>query len=166
MWKSRWPSWVPRPNEPCGFRVDVKQHWTMHTHWSQFVPNMSTQHPRTLSFISSPSTVRPEQVSRFGAAVRRYSREAAKQKDLGSTPLRLSSVFKQLVICRHCLVTLSLTVNETLKWLSSLPSLMQELFWWWQCSDRYIISLFRHLHTPLSPFFPSLISLSCGFCGR
>ena len=22
--------------------VDVKQHWTMHTHWSQFVPNMST----------------------------------------------------------------------------------------------------------------------------
>ena len=29
--------------------VDVKQHWTMHTHWSQFVPNMSTRHPRTLS---------------------------------------------------------------------------------------------------------------------
>ena len=22
--------------------VDVKQHWTMPTHWSQFVPNMST----------------------------------------------------------------------------------------------------------------------------
>ena len=26
-------------------------------------------------------------------------------------------------------VTLSLTVNETLKWLSSLPTLMQESFW-------------------------------------
>ena len=33
--------------------VDVKQHWTMHTHWSQFVPNMSTRHPRTLSSTSS-----------------------------------------------------------------------------------------------------------------
>ena len=35
---------------------------------------------------------------------------------------------------------------------------MQELFWLWQCSDRYIISLFPHLHTS-SPFSPSLISL-------
>ena len=33
---------------------------------------------------------------------------------------------------------------------------MQESFWWWQCSDWYIISLFPHLHTPFSP---SLISL-------
>ena len=33
------------------------------------------------------------------------------------------------------------------KWLSSLPIVvMQELFWWWQCSDRYIIpSLFPYL---------------------
>ena len=55
-------------------------------------------------------------------------------------------------------VTLSLTIDETLKWLSSLPILMQESFWWWQCSDRYILSLFPYLHTP-SPFSPSLISL-------
>ena len=48
--------------------------------------------------------------------------------------------------------------TETLKWLSSLPILMQESFWWWQCSDRYIISLSPHLHTPFSPFSPSLIS--------
>ena len=34
--------------------------------------------------------------------------------------------------------------------------LMQKSFWWCQCSDRYIISLFPHLHTPFSP---SLISL-------
>ena len=33
---------------------------------------------------------------------------------------------------------------------------MQESFWWRQCSDRYIISLFPILHTPFSP---SLISL-------
>ena len=40
--------------------VDVKQHWTMPTHWSQFVPNMSTRHPRTLISTSSSSS------SRFG----------------------------------------------------------------------------------------------------
>ena len=43
--------------------------------------------------------------------------------------------------------------------LSSLPTLMQKSFWWWQCSDRYIISLFPHLYTPFPPFSPSLISL-------
>ena len=33
---------------------------------------------------------------------------------------------------------------------------MQEWFWWWQCSDRHIIPLFPHTHTP----FPlSLMSL-------
>ena len=47
--------------------------------------------------------------------------------------------------------------TETLKWFSSLPILMQKSFWWWQCSDRYIISLFFHLHT-LPPPSPSLIS--------
>ena len=48
--------------------------------------------------------------------------------------------------------------TETLKWLSSLPILMQKSFWWWQCSDRFIISLSPHLHTPFPPFSPSLIS--------
>ena len=48
--------------------------------------------------------------------------------------------------------------TETLKWLSSLPILMQESFWWWQCSDRYVISLSPHLHTPFPPCSPSLIS--------
>ena len=84
-------------------------------------------------------------VSRFGLAVRR---SAGKQRDLGSNPLRLSFLFKKVVVCGHCLVTLSLTINETLKWLSSLPILLQ----WWQYSDRYIIS-------PFPPFSPSLISL-------
>ena len=46
--------------------------------------------------------------------------------------------------------------TEILKWLSSLPILMHESFWWWQCSDRYIISLYPHLHTPFSPFLTSL----------
>ena len=29
----------------------------------------------------------------------------------------------KVVVCGHCLGTLSLTINETLKWLSSLPGL-------------------------------------------
>ena len=63
------------------------------------------------------------------------------------------------MVCGHCLVTLSITSYWNIKWLSSLPTLMQESFWWWQCSDRYIISLFSHLHTHFPPFSPSLISL-------
>ena len=61
------------------------------------------------------------------------------------------------MVCRHCLVTLPLTINDALKWLSSLPILMQESFWWGQCSDRYMISLFPHLHTPFPtpPFLPN-----------
>ena len=58
-------------------------------------------------------------------------------------------------------MTLSLTINETLKWLSSLPIVKRESLWWWECSDRYIISLFLspHLHIyPHPPFPPSLIS--------
>ena len=43
---------------------------------------------------------------------------SGKQKGLGSTPLRLSFLFRKVVVCGHCLVTLSLTINETLKWLS------------------------------------------------
>ena len=58
-------------------------------------------------------------VSRFGLALRR---EAGKQRDPGSNPLRLSFSSK-VVVCGHGLVTLSLIVNETLKWLSSLPTI-------------------------------------------
>ena len=70
---------------------------------------------------------RARQVSRFGLAVRR---QAGKQKGLGSIPLRLSLLFRKVVVCGHCLVTLSLTINKTLKWLSSLLVLMQESFRW------------------------------------
>ena len=66
-------------------------------------------------------------VSRFGPAVKR---QPGKQKGLGSIPLRLSFLFKKGVVCGHCLVTLSLTINETVKWFSSPPILMQESFWW------------------------------------
>ena len=53
-------------------------------------------------------------------------------------------------------VTLSLT---TLKWLSSLPILMQESFWWWQCSDRYVTSILPPPPPPPTPSpRPSIIS--------
>ena len=61
-----------------------------------------------------------------------------------------------IVVGGHCLVTLSLTINQTLKWIWSLPILMQESFWWWQCSDRYIIYLYLHLCTPFLPPPPTL----------
>ena len=68
-----------------------------------------------------------------------------------------SPFYSIAVVSGHCLVILSLTINEIFKWLSSWPILLQKSFWWWQCSDTYIISLFPHLHTPPHP--PSLISL-------
>jgi len=47
-------------------------------------------------------------MSRFGLAVKRL----ACRQDLGSIPFRLSFFFKKVVVCGHCLVTLSLTINE------------------------------------------------------
>ena len=62
---------------------------------------------------------------------------------------RLSVFIKKVVVCGHSLVvTLSLTIDETLKWLSSL----QESFWWWQCSDRYM-SLCQKVLSEDHPFF-------------
>ena len=61
-------------------------------------------------------------VSRRGLAVRRL---AGKQKDLGSNRFgSLSLLFKNCgVWTLSC--DLALTVNETLKWLTQLPTLMQ-----------------------------------------
>ena len=65
-----------------------------------------------------------------------------------------------VVVCGHGLVTLSLTMNETLKWLSSLPILMQIIL---------VVSVAIGIYTlplppppyplPFPPFSPSLISL-------
>ena len=63
-------------------------------------------------------------VNWFGLEVRLVSKGTSVRIRFGS---HLSS---KVVVCGHCLVTLSLTINETLKWLSSLPTLMQKSFWW------------------------------------
>ena len=41
----------------------------------------------------------------------KIKRGAERQKGLGSIPLRLSFLFKKVVVCGHNLVTLSLTNN-------------------------------------------------------
>ena len=53
----------------------------------------------------------------FGLAVWRY---AGKQKGFGLIPLPPSFLFtEKVVVCGHCLTTLSLTINSTLKRLPS-----------------------------------------------
>ena len=42
---------------------------------------------------------------------------AGRQKGLGLIPLRFSLLFRKVVVCGHSRVTLSITVNGTLKWL-------------------------------------------------
>ena len=60
-----------------------------------------------------PSDETKNLVSRFGLAVSRGT----------SVRIRFGSpVSSKVVVCGHCLVTLSFTINETLKWFSSLPS--------------------------------------------
>ena len=63
-------------------------------------------------------------VSRFGLVVKLVSRRT-------SVRFRFGFPFSsKVVVCGHCLVTLSLAINKTVKWLSSLPILTQESFWW------------------------------------
>ena len=83
-------------------------------------------------------------VSRFGLAVRR-----SLVSGRTSVRYRFGSPFfsKRLWFVDTVLWLCPSLSTETLKWLSSLPILMQESFWWCQCIYIYIIS---HV-IPLSP---------------
>ena len=100
-------------------------------------------------------------MNRFGLAVRR--RPAGKRKDLGSIPA--SALLSHQKGCGFWTLSCDLYPSlptEILKWLSSLPILMHKSFWWY--SNRYMISLSPHLHTPaFPPFSPSLISCKVSF---
>ena len=94
-------------------------------------------------------------VSRFGLAVRRL---AGTRKDFGLIPLRLSLLFKKVVVCGHCLVTLSITSYWNIKMALIAAHLNAGIILMVTCSNRYITSLFTHLHTPFPTFSPSLIN--------
>ena len=97
---------------------------------------MLVQNPTSLSVLWSAVTYLNQKgpleqslrVSRFGLTVslRLVSRRTSVRFRLGS-PFSSKRLW---FVCGHCLVTLSLTITATLKWLSSLPILMQESFWW------------------------------------
>ena len=63
-----------------------------------------------------------EEVSRFGLAVRRWAGKAERPRFESASALL--SLQKSWSV--DSLVTLSLIINKALKWLSSLPTLMQE----------------------------------------
>ena len=94
----------------------------------------------------------------LGAPTHTHTHTKHGDTDMDTNQLRLSFHFKS---CGLWTLACDLVPHnyETVKWLSLLPTLMQESFRCWQCSDRYIISLSPHLHTPFTPFSPSLISL-------
>ena len=100
-------------------------------------------------------------VKRFGLVVRHW---AGRQKDLGSIPLQLSFSLQKgcgLWTLSCDFVPHSYWVSETLKWLSSLPTLMEESFQRWQCSDKYIISFFPPPPYPLAQHVPKVYIISC-----
>ena len=73
--------------------------------------------------------MKAHEVSWFGLAVLRYILRLVSR--VTSVRIRFGSPFSsKVVVCGQCLVTLSLTINETLKWLSLLLILMQESFRW------------------------------------
>ena len=53
MWKSRWPSWAPRPHQPYGFRgrKAILKHASALVSASPYYVN---RHPRTLSNTTEP----------------------------------------------------------------------------------------------------------------
>ena len=67
-------------------------------------------------------------VSQFGPAVGRQA--SCSVNDVGSSPHFGCPFSSAALICGHRLLTLPLTINERLKRLSSLPTVMQKSFWW------------------------------------
>ena len=56
--------------------------------------------------------------------------QAGKQKDLCLVPLQLSFLFKNCDLWTLSCTFVPCPINDKFKWLSSLPTIIQESFWW------------------------------------
>ena len=156
------PAGLPSGDSPKLKCRPVDQHCSMkslfNTHQRNAEMLISPRNEKPISVIPPPLHFT---VNWFGLAVRR--RPAGKRKDLGSIPA--SALLSHQKGCGFWTLSCDLCPSlptEILKWLSSLPILMHKSFWWY--SDRYMISLSPHLHTPaFPPFSPSLISCKVSF---
>ena len=74
------------------------------------------------------------------------SSKAGKQMDLGLILLQLSFLFKKVVFVDTVLWP---RPSQLIK-MALIALLMQESFWWWQCSDMFIISLSLSLSLSLA----------------
>ena len=93
----------------------------------------------------------------FGEREPETERETVWPSSRAAARFRFGSPFssKTAVVCGHCLVTLSSQWNIKMALIAA--HLMQESFWWWQCSDIYgggrvyIYILFPPPHNTPSP---------------
>ena len=78
--------------------------------------------------------------SHTGVSTFSLAAKAGKQKDFGSIPLRLSPLFKicDIYVHGHGIMTLSLTVNEILKWHLNAGVILMVID---KCSARYSLPL-------------------------
>ena len=74
--------------------------------------------------LKSPVVPHTWTISRFGPSGKTLFRLVSEWTSV-QFPRSGSPLSSKVVVCGHGLVTLSLTINETLNWLSSLPILMQ-----------------------------------------
>ena len=114
VWTSRWLFWLPIPNNPydhCGRKATLN--WTLKQQCEPAWPS--------------------------GKAL------GWQAEEIRFNSIRLSFLFFCFFFKCCSLWTLScgcvFTVNETIKWLTPTPILIQRSFWWWQCSFRYSIRL-------------------------
>ena len=110
---SQYPLYFPRGEDVRHVRENGQKNVHRDT-GRQSVNGFNKRLLKQLGYIACPAAQKQEKdesiyyVSRFGLAT------AGKQKILGSIPLRLSSLFKKVVVCGHfaLIVTFSFTVNE------------------------------------------------------
>ena len=135
---AQWASHVPEHNLPgrlgwasCMLHVHNRSHSQHPVYLCLYTVGCTRKTWASYATYITDHTYNARFVSRLGLVV---GRSAGKRKDIGSTPRFGSPFSSKIVIYGHCLVTLPCTINETLKWCTSLPFLMRKSFWWWQCS--------------------------------